>query len=191
MKTITVSLVRAGIICLGVFAMVALAIADDDCLKKVPKLRIGVHTLDLVDKQPVCVKPNGNFSIQLIALDGYTIDRKNIKVKAKRGFKKIEDVILDSDNRLHIEVGDFDTDTDQEYLIKITGVGVLDPRVRINTNAFALTSEMQALDVYAMNNYDISLLELMDLDQHFQDEYHTNISDAVRMLKATSESTSD
>lgn len=190
MKTRTVCLVQAGTACLGVFAMVALAVADDGCLKRAPTLRIGVHTLDLIEKNPVCVKPNGNFIILLESVDGYPIERSKITVKAKGISKKIKDVKIENGNRLLIEVGNLAKNMDHEYKIKIKGVGVLDPRVRINDNAFAMTAEMQDIDVFTMNNYDISLLELMILDQQLRDQYHTNVSDIVEMLRATAESES-
>lgn len=188
MKMTTVSLVWAVSVCLGILGVTASAVADDECLTRPPVLTIGIHTLALSENRPVCVKPEGNFRIKLKALPGYTLDANKIKIKAKRGFTRIEDVIVDSENWLHVEVGKFAPDTVHAYWIKVDDVGVLDPRVRINTNAFAYTAAMESMESYTLNNFDISLQELLAVDQHLRDEFHTNISDVISMLQASTES---
>ncbi|MDH5501849.1 MAG: hypothetical protein OEY72_12195 [Gammaproteobacteria bacterium] len=184
MKTITSFMIQAVFVCLGIFGIAASASAAGECPNR-PVLLIDNHTLALSEEEPVCVKRNGVFRIKLVAGEGYTLDTSKVTVSQKEGGIKIEKENVIGNDVMKVRVGAFPIDSVPEYTITVEGVGILDPRVRINSNYpdFSLTNEL--IDEYLLDEYGLSLLDLQGLDQHLQETYNASISDLLLSIRMT------
>ena len=181
MKTTTGFTLRALATCAGLFGLAVTAMAQDDCPPR-PTLKIDFHTLDFSETRPICVRPNGTFRIKLKAQGDYVLDHSKITVGAKEGSIPVQKVSINGNDVMKVKVGSFPSGTEHGYWIEVEGVGVLDPRVRINTGYLALTLEMELMDDYTLDNFGVSLLQLRDIDRYFMEEFDTSITDVTRSL---------
>jgi hypothetical protein len=186
MKTTTDRWIRVALGCIGIFGLSTLAVAQNECPAR-PTLKIDVHTLDFSEQKPICVQPNGTFRIKLKPQGDYVIDPAKISVGAKQGSIPVQKVSINGNNVMKVKVGNFQSGTEHGYWIRVDDVGILDPRVRINTNYLALTPEMELMDDYTLDNFGISLLQLRDIDHYFQEEFNTSITDVTRSFGELSE----
>ncbi|MEQ9561940.1 MAG: hypothetical protein RLN69_05420 [Woeseiaceae bacterium] len=182
MRTIRKLTVLASLVCLGLSSATAVAEAGD-CVKKRPKLKIDFHTLDFSEKKPICVKSNGVFTIKLKPLGDYVIVPSKISVAHKHIPDVIEKSVVTSNNILRVRVGSLPDDSLHEFLIKVDGVGVLDPRVRINNNLALLSPEQLDMNDFAQDMFGVGLLELEDLNEYFMEEYDTSIADILMSFR--------
>ncbi len=160
---------RITLVCLGVFVITASAHAQQ--CPPIPTLKIDEHTLDFSEKEAICVRRNGTFRIQLIPQNNYQLDHNGVKVREKSGSLKIRKKRITAQNVLIVKVGDFPVGTEPKYKIKVAGVGVLDPRVRI-THTFVSQREIyNEIDDHLVADYGLTLGELIKIDDYIREEY--------------------
>ncbi|MDH4048451.1 MAG: hypothetical protein OEW68_10260 [Gammaproteobacteria bacterium] len=180
MKTTTSILLRAAVICAGIFAMSASANAQQ--CPAMPKLKIDFHTLDFTEPKPVCVRRNGFFGIKLKALGDYQLDYSKVSVEQKSGIEQITKDDLVGNDVMLVKVGNFTAGgPDPGYKIHVDGVGTLDPRVRIIPSYIAFAPNHVAAEDYMLEDYGLSISGLQELDQYLRENFQTSVVD---MLKA-------
>jgi hypothetical protein len=185
MKTTTSFISRAALACLAVFAAATSAQAQD--CPGMPKLKIDTHTLDFSENKPVCVRANGIFKIRLKAQNDYQLDYDDVTVREKAGSTDIRKVDVNSQGVMQVQVGNFTVGTEPEYKIVVTGVGQLDPRVRIIPSYQALSSNFEAIENHLLDQYQLSLSGLLEMDRYLREEYHTSVADVLDTIRKSPE----
>ena len=163
--------------CLGVFSVTTTTNAQQ-CPPR-PTLKIDEHTLDFSEKRSVCVRKNGTFRIKLKPENSYPLDYDDVTVKQKKGWTPIRKKSVNGQGIMTVEVGNFPAGTDPAYKIKVKGVGVLDPRVRIIQSYLSLNPAYENIEDHLLEEYGLSFSGLLEIDQHLQEEYGTSLSEIL------------
>lgn len=174
-------MIQATLLCLG-FLLAGASAQAQQCPQR-PNLKIDAHTLDFSEKIPVCVRRNGTFRIKLIPLNGYPLDYDDVIVRQKSGWKKIKKKSVNGQGVMTVDVGDFPVGTDPAYKIKVKGVGVLDPRVRIIHSFLAFHDGLEDIEDRLLEDYGLSLSGLLEMDQLLEDEFDTSLVSLLEIIR--------
>ena len=182
-------LIRAFVILASLHAATA---AHAQMCPAAPKLTIGIHALDFQANKPLCSTSPGVFAIQLKAKEGYELDYEKISVKEKEGEIKIRKLTIE-DDLLIVKVdagfppGDGTGDDAPKYMIRVEGVGELDPRVRIIPSFTVNINKLTGIEEYLRENYLISVFGLQEIEAYLRSE-QTSIEEVLSQLpKPTTE----
>ena len=112
------------------------------------KLTVGQYQLNLNEKKPICVTVPGTFKIIIHnpPSSGVTVGAGDATVKAKSS----SGLTIEGDNaapvnKITVEVdGSADPGDVFEFLIKVEGIGVLDPKVRVVDNNMMMSLQSAA-----------------------------------------------
>jgi len=129
--------------------------------------KVGKYSMDLQDKKPICVTLPGTFTIKIINPpgSGVSIDSGDVTVKQKDGVGlTIDGSNTATTNKLVVTVeGTADVGDEFDFLIKVDGIGVLDPKVRVvgSNTMFLLQSRVvyETLDYFGLSMDDAMKLE--------------------------------
>jgi len=174
-------ILQTALLCLA-FLLAGAPAHAQQCPQR-PKLKIDAHTLDFSEKIPVCVRRNGTFRIKLIPLNNYPLDYDDVTVRQKAGWTKIKKKSVNGQGVMVVDVGNFQVGTDPAYKIRVAGVGVLDPRVRIIPSYLAFHESFEEIEDRLIEDYGLSLSGLLEIDQLLQEEYDTSIPEILQTIR--------
>ena len=175
---------RLGTVLVCLCGIVAVTPAEAGNCNNKPVLTIDKHTLDFDGHKPVCIKKDESFIIKVKAKGNFDINYADIDVREKvEGAGKIRRGDIDDNGNMTVTVEGYSVGTEPAYRIIVKDIGELDPRVRINGNYLMLNPDFGVIENYLMNEYEMDLAGLLQLDQHLQDQYNTNVAEVLRTIR--------
>lgn len=133
-------------------------------------LMVGKYHLSLNDKTPICVSVPGTFTIRIQnpPNSGVSVGVGDVTAKGKStAGLTIEGKNDPTVNKLRVTVeGEAEVDDEYEFLIKVAGVGLLDPTVRVIPS-----NQYNVLKIEAVNDLldtlDLTTEDYLHLDKEF------------------------
>lgn len=131
------------------------------------KLTIDVYHLDLNDKTPICVMVPGEFKIKIHNPAGF-VNEGDVTVRQKDDSEDPPVLIYGTNvapaNKITVKVeGNADYGDEIDFWIKVEGVGILDPRIRIvdpsEMNALLYNAVDETMDTYGLGIDDVRELK--------------------------------
>ena len=125
-------------------------------------LHVAKYELGLNEKKPICVTTPGNFKIKIVGPrnQGVSIQAGDAVVEGKKcdGLEIAGDNSADK-NKITVEVvGNAAINYECEFWIKVDGIGMLDPKVRVVDNETIMNLQYVSLHDF-LDTLDISLEE--------------------------------
>jgi hypothetical protein len=132
-----------------VFLVSTTAFADNCPGPEKMKLDVGLYSLGLQEKKPICVLLGGAFKIEIKVQNnsGITLEKGDVTAEQKLGSSVMIEGsnAVDEDELVVWVTGDLPDDPIGQFWIKVKGVGELDPKVRVVDNDVMLRVQYDAI----------------------------------------------
>ena len=145
---------------------------------EIPELKIDKHLLYYSGDEPICVRPGGQFKINLLPLNNFPIVPADIDIEQKTGYHPISKVTVAGNNVLIGKVSSsHQVGKKPEFMISVKHVGELDPRVRIIPNFRIIDgfneqerNRLEGIEDHLLANYSIPLAGLLEIEAYLEDK---------------------
>jgi len=136
------------------------------------KLKVDKYHLVLVEKKPICITVPGQFKIKIKPLSGSTVDilvgEATVEEKSASSPVTIRGTNDPAANKIIVKVelksGKYvDPDDEFDFWIKVDGIGLLDPRVRVVSRAELLQFQYDAINEVLVEEFDMTLEDVQKI----------------------------
>jgi hypothetical protein len=133
------------------------------------KLKVDKYHLVLVEKRPICITVPGEFKIKIKPLLGSTVDihvgEVTVEEKSTSSPVTIRGTNDPVANKIVVKVelkSDKSVDPDDEFdfWIRVDGIGLLDPRVRVVSSVALMQFQYDAINEVLLEEFDLTLEEV-------------------------------